>query len=118
MLIYEEVPIWVTLAIQMLFDVKDVFESENTLAKPFKEYRNAVRKCSAEFEQIDPIEPQFLEHQKTTKVGPLYQNARKILKDHHDIAVGDRWGRLLKMNDLHRHEVLGKTVNNRDWSKS
>jgi hypothetical protein len=80
MLIYNEVPIWVTLAIQMLFDVKGVLKTERILAEPFMEYRATVRKCSAEFAQIDPIKRLFLEAPKTTKIAPIYQNVRNILK--------------------------------------
>jgi hypothetical protein len=115
MLIYDEVPIWVTLAMQMLFDVEDYFEIEKTLAEPFEEYRDTVRKCSVDLEQINPIERPF---PNSTKIDPIYQNVRNIVKDHRGIVEDENWGRLMRLNKLEDHEVLGKTVSTRNWSKS
>jgi hypothetical protein len=114
MLFYNEVPVWVTLAMQMRFDVRDVFRTEQTLAEPFEEYRDTVRKCSANFEQIDPIEWPFLEALNSTKIGPVYQNVRNILNDHRGIAEDNNWGRLMRLNKLEDHGVLGQIVSNRD----
>jgi hypothetical protein len=92
-----------------------VFETKATLAAPFKEYRDTVRKCSADFGRIDPIERPFLED---PKIGPIYKNVRNILKHHRDFAIDDHWGHLLRRSNLGDHEVLGKTVRNKDWSES
>jgi hypothetical protein len=88
MLNHNEVSIWVTLAMQMLFDVMDVFEIKATLATPFKKYRHTVRKCSTDFGRINPIKRPFLDGH-TTKIDPFYKNVRNILKHHRDIAIDD-----------------------------
>ena len=96
------------------------------LTEPFKEYRDTVHKCSAEFEQIDPIERPFIQHPKTTKIGSFYEHVRELLKvrlvnksveGSSGYPMEDRWGHLMKRNNLDRHKVLEKTVNNRGWSK-
>jgi hypothetical protein len=120
---YDEVPIWYTLAIQILLDAKRVFDGEGQLAAPSEEYRACVRKSSLDFQRVDPMEPlnrferPFLEAPKSTKIRSLYLNIRNILKDHEDITCNDRWGKHMIRHKLQGHKVLGSTVVERNWIK-
>ena len=117
MLNHNEDPIWVTVAIQMLADIRLVMEEKGTLEKPFKEYQDRVRKASSDFGKLDPIQRLFTENPKMTQIGPLYQNMRNTLKGRRESALNDRWSQILEKNKLTDHDVLGKTVKNKNWSK-
>jgi len=112
----QEVPIWVTLAVQMFFDIKMVLEGNNALAKPFADYQASVQKATSEFLLFNSTDRPFPKDESANKVfKDYYKNMRGILRDHEDIAINNRWGDMLQT--MQNHKVLGKVANNRDWCK-
>ncbi|KAF2828062.1 hypothetical protein CC86DRAFT_438954 [Ophiobolus disseminans] len=71
MLSKNEIPIWVTFAMQIHLDLGTVFGDDQTLAAPFREYQDTVRKRELQFGSNDRNVRTFLEARGTTKVGPL-----------------------------------------------
>lgn len=116
MITFKEIPIWLTVAVQMFFDVESVFQEEGTLAAPFREYKETVRKAAKDFSKIDPIERPFKgSADSDKKIASIYQNMRNILSDHQDYAIRDRWGRFIQKIKEDKHEPLSKTVDERDY---
>ncbi|KAI4941428.1 hypothetical protein J4E86_010461 [Alternaria arbusti] len=116
MITFKEIPIWLTVAVQMFFDVESVFQEEGTLAAPFREYKETVRKAAKNSSKIDPIERPFKgSADSDKKIASIYQNMRNILSDHQDYAIRDRWGRFIQKIKEDKHEPLSKTVDERDY---
>lgn len=112
-----EVPIWVTFAVQVHLDLIKIFGDDDTLAAPFREYQETVRKRSSQFEPNDRNVRTFVQGAGTTKVEPIYQNMINILRHHRNIALEDRWGQQILKAKLQDHEVLGKTYRDRDFGE-
>lgn len=117
MLDKNEVPIWVTFAMQIHLDIGKVLENKGTLAAPFNEYQETVRQRSTQCQKNDKIVRSFLESPNNTQVAPFYKTMTNILRDHREIALEDLWRKRIKTNQMQDHEVVGKTFDETDFSK-
>ncbi|KAL1793693.1 hypothetical protein ACET3X_008675 [Alternaria dauci] len=116
MMTSEEIPIWVTVVIQVHFDVEMVLKNKNTLTGPSEDYQKSVREAAAQFAKIDPTKRPFLKHLGAAEdVGSYYKDMRNTIKEYRKIALENRWGEWLKREVVEDHVVLGKVAYERDW---
>ncbi|KAF2105763.1 hypothetical protein BDV96DRAFT_655337 [Lophiotrema nucula] len=115
MLVTKEVNIWVTFAMQLHIDISaGALGHDKEVSMPFNEYKAFVQETMRMWEGLEKGARPFLDHKRASHtVAELTTRTNNVITHHRRIALEDAWG--YRTQKMKTHEVIGKTLDERDW---